>query len=223
MLLAHLDQKNDDRLIRVVNGQKTLATRRGPWRVFRPFRLQRPTWTFRPLPISHRSTPMTTSICAVIAKIHSGRFQRAGRELIPDAILLLDGKRHIKRRGIMSRTLSDSHVAAMREQYLKPTIDMCLREIAASTPKTNGYVSSDLVKLAQRSVHRIAAAVSGVDNVDTSEAVDRLVKLVRRMAAGVQVQFSDSSPPRSSWPMPNRPCANSTRNSSQPLVCADWD
>lgn len=34
-----------------------------------------------------------------------GGFQLAGRELISDAILLLDGKRHVKRRGIMSRTL----------------------------------------------------------------------------------------------------------------------
>jgi cytochrome P450 len=123
-------------------------------------------------------------------KFIQGGFQLAGRELIPDAILLLDGKRHIKRRGIMSRTLSDGHVAALRESYLKPTVAQCLREIADSGPSADGSVRADLVMLAQRSIHRIAAAISGVDGADDLPEVDRLVSLIKRIAAGIQVQFS---------------------------------
>ncbi len=123
-----------------------------------------------------------------------GGFQLAGQELIGDAILLLDGKRHVKRRGIMSRTLSDTNVATMREQYLKPAIEMCLGEIAASTPVTDGCIKTDLVRLAQRSVHRISAALSGLDGVETPAQVDHLVALIRRIAAGIQVQFSREAP-----------------------------
>jgi cytochrome P450 len=123
-------------------------------------------------------------------KFVQGGFQLAGKELVQDAILMLDGKRHARRRGIMSRTLNDNLISAMREKHLKPAVDLCLAEIANGSPVVDGVVRAELVAFAQRSVHRVAAGISGVDGLEDLEAVDRLVSLIRRITAGIQVQFA---------------------------------
>jgi cytochrome P450 len=123
-------------------------------------------------------------------KFVQGGFPESGKKFIAGVITLLDGKTHAQRRLVMSRMLNDNHVADMRETFLKPAIDQSLKEIAASTSSVDGIIHTDLVMLAQRSIHRIAAAVSGVDGINSPGDADRLIELVRRIAAGVTVQFS---------------------------------
>ena len=123
-------------------------------------------------------------------KFIQGGFPVSGKKFIAGVITLLDGKTHAQRRLVMSRMLNDNHVADMREAFLEPAIDQSLKEIAAGTKPVDEIIHADLVMLAQRSIHRIAAAVSGVDGIDTPKDADRLIELVRRIAAGVTVQFS---------------------------------
>lgn len=125
-------------------------------------------------------------------KFVQGGFREPSKSLMTGVITLLDGKLHAQRRLIMSQLLSDNRVASMRERFLGPAIDHSLQEIAAIGKRVDGAIHSELVTLAQRSVHRVAAAVSGVDGIEGMEATDRFVKIVRRLADGVGAHFSRS-------------------------------
>lgn len=119
-----------------------------------------------------------------------GGFTDAREKLITDTLITVDGKRHMKRRGILSRIMNDSHIATTREQFLNPSINRTLTDLARSETQADGVLYADLVPLAQRCIQRIAAAVAGVDCESTSQTTDRLVDLVKRIGAGVQVEFS---------------------------------
>lgn len=119
-----------------------------------------------------------------------GGFTDAREKLITDTLITVDGKRHMKRRGILSRIMNDSHIATTREQFLNPSIHRTLADLASSETQADGVLYADLVPLAQRCIQRIAAAVAGVDCESTPQATDRLVDLVKRIGAGVQVEFS---------------------------------
>lgn len=124
------------------------------------------------------------------SKFIQGGFTDAREKLITDTLITVDGKRHMRRRGMLSRIMNDSHLAAMREQFLNPVISQTLADLAASAKHADGVLYADLVPLAQRCVQLIAAAVAGVDCENTPERTDRLVGLVKRIGAGVQVEFS---------------------------------
>ncbi|MGF7162591.1 cytochrome P450 [Rhodoligotrophos appendicifer] len=119
-----------------------------------------------------------------------GGFTEARERLITDTLITVDGKRHSRRRGILSRIMNDSHIAAMREQFLNPVISQTLTALADSVGQKDGVLNADLVPLAQRCIQRIAAAVAGIDCRNDAETTDRLVTLVKRIGAGVQVEFS---------------------------------
>lgn len=122
-----------------------------------------------------------------------GGFTEAREKLITDTLIAVDGKRHSKRRGILSRVMNDSHIAAMREEFLRPAIERTLRDLASAAANADGVLYADLVSLAQRCIQRIAAAVAGVDCEYTPENTDRLINLVKRIGAGVQVEFATGS------------------------------
>lgn len=122
-----------------------------------------------------------------------GGFTEAREKLITDTLIAVDGKRHARRRGILSRIMNDSHIAAMREEFLRPAIESTLTDLASAAENADGVLYADLVPLAQRCIQRIAAAVAGVDCEYTPENTDRLVQLVKRIGGGVQVEFSTAS------------------------------
>lgn len=122
-----------------------------------------------------------------------GGFAEARQKLITDTLIALDGKRHTGRRRIISRIMNDSNLATMREEFLRPAIERTLADFATAAGNRDSALYANLVPLAQRCIQRIAAAVAGIDCEYTPENTDRLIDLVRRFGAGVQVEFARDS------------------------------
>lgn len=123
-------------------------------------------------------------------KFVQGAFQESRKTIMADTVLVIDGKRHLLRRNVLSQIFNDNRVADMREQYLVPVVEHTLAEILGGFRKSGAKGSADLVELAQRCVYRIAAAVAGIDGIERPEVADRMIEQVKAIAAGFTVEWS---------------------------------
>lgn len=127
-------------------------------------------------------------------KFLQGGNTMSGQQLMRDVLPLLDGERHMKRKRLISRLFNDDSVESYRERHLFPVIEHSLAEIAALPRSPAGLCRVDLVPLVQRCLYRVAAAVSGVDGLETMEAAERLVDQAKTMVAGMTVEWSREDP-----------------------------
>ena len=107
---------------------------------------------------------------------------------------VLDGKVHLRRRNILAGLFSDQAVAELRRTYLVPVLDQCLAELDAAPRQADGTTRADLVPLSQRFVHRLAAAVGGIDGLASEAVVDRFVRQLRDLVGGIAVEWSREDP-----------------------------
>ncbi len=123
-------------------------------------------------------------------KFAQGSSQLVRDTLMKDVLFLIDGEEHLARKRILARLLDDGAVASYRDRHLLPVIERCLAEEAATHRSADGIVHTDLAPLAQRCMHRVAGALSGIDGVDSEAAVQRFIGQLRTIVAGKTVDWS---------------------------------
>jgi len=114
--------------------------------------------------------------------------------LMQGVLISMDGEGHMARRRKLAKLLDDAAVATYRDRHLTPTLDHCIAELAAMPRAADGSIHADLVPLAQRSVYRIAAAVVGIDGLESPDTADRFIAQVQALGAGLTVDWSREDP-----------------------------
>lgn len=118
--------------------------------------------------------------------------QGAHRESEPffgDSLLLLDGDPHFARRRLESPLFAKPALLFYESQALHPVIERTMKEVSAERGP-DGRVRTDLVPLVRTMLHRITAATTGIDGVDTPEATDRFRWMVEKLGEAVTVEWS---------------------------------
>jgi cytochrome P450 len=123
-------------------------------------------------------------------KFVQGSHYEARKTIMKDTLIVLEGKPHLRRRTILNQILNDDSIVELRQAHLVPAVDLCIAEVKALPPDADGVIATDLADLVQRCVYRVAAAVSGIDGVDTMAAVDRMIAQVKSITAGFTVEWS---------------------------------
>jgi len=121
-------------------------------------------------------------------------FPIAGAEIVAGTMMVLDGQEHLARRRLLGSLMSDEAIAGNRQNFLFPVIEQTLEQVAADHRDTDGVVRADLVLLAQRFVHRIAARLAGIDDLEDADRADEFIRLIRAIAAGIGADWSLSDP-----------------------------
>lgn len=110
--------------------------------------------------------------------------------LMSDVLIMQDGEGHLDRRRVIAKLLDDNAVAGYRDRNLVPVMQRRLAEEARLHRGADSIVRTDLMPLVQRSAHQIAAALIGLDGVETVEATDRMIEQSRLITAGQTVDWS---------------------------------
>jgi cytochrome P450 len=127
-------------------------------------------------------------------KFLQGQYPVSGTQMLRGTVTTLDGDAHLKRRRILARLFSDDRVAEQRRRYLVPMIEQCLAEAVAMGRAAGGVVRADLIPLVQRCLYRVAAAVTGIDGLESTVAADRLIAQVRDIATGITIDWTRDDP-----------------------------
>jgi cytochrome P450 len=123
-------------------------------------------------------------------KFVQGSHYEARKTLMKDTLIVLEGKPHLRRRTILNQILNDESIVELRQAHLVPAVDLCIAEVKALPADADGVIATDLAELVQRCVYRVAAAVAGIDGVDTIAAADRMIAQVKSITAGFTVEWS---------------------------------
>jgi cytochrome P450 len=123
-------------------------------------------------------------------KFVQGSHYAARKTIMKDTLIVLDGNPHLRRRKILNPIVGDSTIEEMRKQHLIPAVERCMAEIGTLPVDADGNISADLIVLVRRCVFRIAAAIGGLDGLETPEAADRMVEQIRIITSGFTVEWS---------------------------------
>jgi cytochrome P450 len=119
----------------------------------------------------------------------SGRFEEESLPFRGDTLLELDGDEHRQRRKIEIPLFAKGMLERHEREILEPVIERSLAEAEADR-RPDGLVATDLVRLSHRMFLQVAAAVIGLDGVDTPERTDLLESCMYKLNAGFDVKYS---------------------------------
>lgn len=114
---------------------------------------------------------------------------RESHAFLGESILLLDGDEHFDRRRLESGLFTKQALAYYEHHALVPVIDQAMKE-CDDQRGDDGVVRADLVPLSRTMLLRIAAAVTGIDGVDTPESTERFRWIVEEFGSAVTVEWS---------------------------------
>jgi cytochrome P450 len=123
-------------------------------------------------------------------KFLQGGHRIARQTLMKDIVFMIDGEEHLARRRVLARLLDDDAVAGYRDRHLVPVVERTLAEMAATSRGADGLVRTDLSPLVQICLHRVAAALVGIDGLESAQATERFIGQVRTITAGQTVDWS---------------------------------
>ena len=127
-------------------------------------------------------------------KFAQGAYAISGQLMMRGTVTTLEGAQHMQRRRILAHMFDDAAMTGLRESHLIPAVEQCMAEIAAQPRAADGAFHTDLVILVQRCLHRVAAALAGIDGLDDLKEADRFVELVRAIASGATGDWSREDP-----------------------------
>jgi cytochrome P450 len=104
-------------------------------------------------------------------------------------LLELDGEEHRDRRKLETSLFGKTMLDRYESEVLAPAIERCLRDADAGRGP-NGYVRADLARLSHTMFLQIAAAVIGLDGVDTPERTELLEQCMYALNAAFDVKYS---------------------------------
>jgi cytochrome P450 len=120
---------------------------------------------------------------------HVGVFETESAPFWQDALATTNGEQHNLRRRTLARLFSKAAVAAYERDVLDSAIDKSLREAARTRDKV-GLVHTDLALLVRLVLVRVAAAIIGLDEIETPERVRTLSDYADGVAGGINVRWS---------------------------------
>ncbi|MBN9098646.1 MULTISPECIES: cytochrome P450 [unclassified Pseudonocardia] len=106
--------------------------------------------------------------------------------LFAESLLLLDGPDHRERRRLENPLFDRAALLYYDHEALNPVVEQMVRECFDGSER----VTVDLVVLVRAMLHRIAAAVTGIDGVDTPERTERFRWFVEQLGAAATVEWS---------------------------------
>jgi cytochrome P450 len=117
-----------------------------------------------------------------------GKEPPSSRELMNLTVATLDGPEHLRRRRIESSVFRNDTLAYFEQQALRPIMRASLAALIA--PDLAGEpVEADLVPLMTELLHKVGAAVTGLDDVDSPERALQLQQLIAAIGPGITVEW----------------------------------
>lgn len=123
------------------------------------------------------------------ADFAAGRTETESLPFRGRTLLELDGDEHRDRRKLETSLFSKAMLDRYESDVLAPAIERCLREADAGRG-ANGIVQADLARLSHTMFLQIAAAVIGLDGVDTPERTGLLERCMYALNAAFDVKYS---------------------------------
>jgi cytochrome P450 len=124
--------------------------------------------------------------------------EESGAPLFHDVLPNLTGDRHFERRRCENPLFSRDALDRYENRLFVPSLEAELARIGAEAGE--GPVAFDLLVVTRRPLLKVAAALVGLDGVETREDADELRRLAERMRAGLKVRYS-SMPPSEQEPI----------------------
>jgi len=109
--------------------------------------------------------------------------------LIKGSLVMVDGQVHRERRHMLSGLMSRAALEYYELRALQPLIEQVFQE-QAKRRGPDGYVRADLVELVNIMLHRITAAVTGIDDVTTPERTERFRWLAQKIGEAVSSEWT---------------------------------
>jgi cytochrome P450 len=119
----------------------------------------------------------------------AGGFEEESLPFRGRTLLELDGDEHRQRRKLEQPLLAKPMLERYESEILEPAIERCLAEADANRGR-DGIVRADLVRVSHRLFLQIAAAVIGLDDVETPERTALLEECMYSLNAAFDVKFS---------------------------------
>jgi cytochrome P450 len=123
------------------------------------------------------------------AAFAAGGFEEESLPFRGGTLLESDGEAHARRRRLESQLFTSRMLDRYEEEVLEQAIERCLKE-ADSGRAADGVVHADLVRVTRRMFLQLAAAVIGLDAVDTPERTDLLERCMYALNAAFDVKYS---------------------------------
>jgi cytochrome P450 len=112
----------------------------------------------------------------------------SSRELMKLTLATLDGQDHFRRRRIESNIFRNDALTYFEQHALRPIMRSALGRMIADAD-ADRIVRADLVPLMLELLHKVSAAVSGLDNVDTPERGVQLARITAQIGPGITVEW----------------------------------
>src|SRR3954468_10938155 len=107
---------------------------------------------------------------------------------LEDTLIMAEGQRHSELKQLFAPLMSRQAVAYYELRLVEPVIQEVIAEMQTRRG-SDGLVRTDVVPLVHAALTRIAALVTGVDGVDTSERTDRFEQLVLSLSEATTGSF----------------------------------
>jgi cytochrome P450 len=120
---------------------------------------------------------------------HAGRMESESDPFRADSIIELDGAEHTPRRNLEGRLFARAALRHDEAEVLDASIQRCLADLAIHRDP-DGVVRANLIELARTMLLQIAAAIVGLDDVDTPRRTGLLARQFAALDAGVVVKWS---------------------------------
>jgi cytochrome P450 len=112
----------------------------------------------------------------------------SSRELLHRTVATLDGPDHFGRRRILSSIFRNDTLEYFEQHALRPIMRASLEGL--SSPDVVGQpIETDLVPLMSELVHKVGAAVTGLDDVDTPARAAELNEMIAAISPGLTVEW----------------------------------
>lgn len=119
----------------------------------------------------------------------TGRFEEESLPFRGRTLLEIDGDEHRGRRKLERPLVEKGMLDWHMTEILDPAIERSLREVDAGRGP-DGVVRADLAVLSHRMFLQVAAAVIGLDDVETPERTERLERCMYKLNAAFDVKYS---------------------------------
>lgn len=118
----------------------------------------------------------------------AGRSRPEGREFLGETMVGIDGDRHLVRRRLYAPLMSEENLTRLERELVEPMLAATVG--TPSSGSDSSCTTIDLVPLARDLCMRVAAAILGIEGVQSPSGTERLTELLRPIAAGATVEWS---------------------------------
>jgi cytochrome P450 len=135
--------------------------------------------------------PLLTTFHDVQEIFTAKTFGQAGHDdssdFIGGTLVTINGAEHKERLRIVRPLFTREALVAYETAALIPAVE---RTLSSLEPEADGWIHADLVQLGRRMLTQIAAAIIGLDDVQSPERTDRLAQFSERLAAASRLKFA---------------------------------